>query len=547
MKVLPILLSDSYKQFHYKMYPKGLTKLYSNMTPRNSRLQGIDEAVWFGLQYYIKEYLINQWQELFFKQPLEKVIKEYKRFHKNFSGVDMETEHIEKLHKLGYLPLRILALEEGSKVPMKVPFFTIENTHDDFAWLVNFLETAMSTVIWDLTTIATISNQYKEVLNAFALATVGNTDFTQWQGHDFSMRGRSSIESTYNQAGHLITGFTGTDTIPAILFLEEYYGANIEKELVGASVPATEHSVMMCDGKACEIDTIKGLLTTFPEGILSVVSDTWDLWEVINNYLPQIKEQIMSRNGKLVIRPDSGDPVEILCGLVEAPTVADITRRIQSEYWHQFYFKDKSGKCFQIRPKKDSKSGEHEVFEANLNKVKGVVELLWDIFGGTTSEQGYKVLDSHIGVIYGDSITIQRCNTICERLYSKKFASTNWVAGIGSYTMNYNTRDSLGIAVKATNCVVNGESREIFKDPITDNGIKKSAKGLLAVYKNEGSGAYELVDQVTRKESDNCELKVVFENGKLVKETTLAEIRKRLSYVKKDVIKSEEQTEAVVV
>lgn len=241
MKVLPVLQSDSYKQFHFMMYPNGMTKLYSNMTPRSyKRIKG-EVSVFFGLQYYIKEYLINQWNELFFNRPLEEVVAEYKRFHRYFSFTDVSVEHIEKLHRLGYLPIKIKALPEGSKVPVKVPYLTITNTHPDFAWLVNFLETQMSTVMWDLCVNATIANEYKELLSSWARKT-GDTSFVQWQGHDFSMRGRSSIESTFNQAGHLLS-FTGTDTIPAVLFLEQYYGANIENELVGASVPATEHSV----------------------------------------------------------------------------------------------------------------------------------------------------------------------------------------------------------------------------------------------------------------------------------------------------------------
>ena len=397
MKVLPVLLADSYKMHHWKMYPKGLTKLYSNMTPRKSRL-GTVKAVWFGLQYYIKEYLISQWNELFFNKPIDEITKEYKRFHKYFSMVDdIDTTHIEKLHKLGYMPLEIKSLYEGSLVPMRVPFFTITNTHPDFAWLVNFLETQMSTVIWDLTTVATISYEYKQLLNKYALETTGSTDFVQWQGHDFSMRGRSSIESSFNQAGHLLS-FTGSDTIPAVLFLEKYYNADISKELVAGSVPATEHSVMMCGGKESEIETFKELLDKFPTGILSVVSDTWNLWDVCTKFLPQLKEQVLARNGKLVIRPDSGDPVDIICGLLDKTT--------------ENYF---------TKPDNVIISPDN----------KGVIELLWDVFGGTINEQGYKVLDSHIGAIYGDSITLERAEQICERLKAKGFANTNVVFGIG--------------------------------------------------------------------------------------------------------------------
>jgi len=490
MKVLPVLLSDSYKQFHNKMYPKGMTKLYSNMTPRSFKRLGCDKAVWFGLQYYIQEYLVGQWRTNFFNRPLEEVLAEYKRFHKHFSFTDVDTEHIEKLHKLQYLPIEIKALPEGTLVPEKVPFFTITNTHPDFAWLVNFLETQMSTVIWDMTTVATIAYRYRKLLDKWAEKT-GDPSFVQWQGHDFSMRGRSSIESTYNQAGHLLS-FTGTDTIPAVLMLEEYYDANIETELVGSSVPASEHSVMTSYGKEDEIKAFERLLDQFPEGIISIVSDSFDLWKVCTEYVVTLKDKIMARNGKLVIRPDSGDPVDILCGTIVGPIDYNFT-----------------------------------VTNAEI----GVVELLWNVFGGTVNEKGYKVLDPHIGVIYGDSITLDRAEQICRRLEAKGFASTNVVLGIGSYTYNYNTRDSLGIAVKSTYCEVveNGfvEKREIFKDPVTDDGTKKSARGLLCVKRNENGELY-LKDRCTEEEERNESLlTTVFHNGNYIVDS-FAAIKQRL-------------------
>lgn len=490
--MLPALLSDSYKQFHKQMYPENLTLLYSNMTPRKSRMQ-TDKAVFFGLQYYLKEYLINQWDSEFFMKPWEEIEAELKRFHKSFSMVDFDCSHWEQLHKVGHLPIEIKALPEGTLVPMRVPFFTIKNTDENFAWLVNFLETQISTVIWDLTTVATISHEYRKLLNKYAMETAGNTEFVQWQGHDFSMRGRSSIESSLNQAGHLLS-FTGTDTIPAVYFLEKYYGANLEKELIAGSVPATEHSVMMAGGKGDEVETFSRLLDLFPVGIVSVVSDTWDLWKVCTEYLPKLKDKVMARNGKLVIRPDSGDPVDIICGVNTNPEFEKLKGTI-SEY-----------------------------------QAKGVIELLWDVFGGTVNEKGYKVLDPHIGAIYGDSITLERAEEICERLKLKGFASTNIVLGIGSYTFNYNTRDTLGMAIKATYCERDGEGFEIFKDPVTDDGTKKSAKGLMCVLPSSlNPGEIYLKDQCTWEEEKGGLLETVFYNSHMVKEHTLAEIRERLA------------------
>jgi nicotinamide phosphoribosyltransferase len=490
MQVLPVLMSDSYKQFHHMMYPAGMTKLYSNMTPRSYKRLGNTHSVFFGLQYYIKEYLVEQWWNNFFCKDLSEVVAEYKRFHKYFSFSDVTVQHIEKLWDLGHLPIEIKALPEGTLVPERVPYFTITNTHPDFAWLVNFLETQMSTVIWDLTTNATIAYMYKNLLNKWAEKT-GDPSFVAWQGHDFSMRGRSSMESTFNQAGHLLS-FTGTDTIPAVLFLEEYYNADMEKELIGSSVPATEHSVMTSYGKEEEITAFRRLLVDqFPKGILSIVSDSFDLWKVCTEFVTEMKDEILTRDGKLVIRPDSGDPVDIVCGMNTSPD----------------YDKDSAN------------------FTAE--QAKGVVELLWDVFGGTVNEKGYKVLDPHIGVIYGDSITLDRANRICERLAAKGFASTNVVLGIGSYTYNYNTRDSLGMAVKSTYCEVNGEEREIFKDPITDDGVKKSARGLLRVCKYPGGDLY-LLDRQSKEEETLGELVTVFKNGKLLVDDSLAAIRERL-------------------
>lgn len=506
MKILPILLSDSYKQFHFKMYPEFMTMLFSNMTPRSYKRMNCEKSVWFGLQYYLKEYLIKQWNELFFNVPLEDVLKEYKRFHKHFSFCDIDTTHIEKLHKLGYLPLEIKALAEGSQVNARVPYYVIYNTHPDHAWLVNFLETQMSTVIWDLTTIATIGKQYRTILDKYAIETTGTKDFVQWQGHDFSMRGRSSIESSLNQAGWLLS-FTGTDTIPAVLMLEEYYNADITKELVGSSVPASEHSVMTSYGKEEEIVAFERLLNQFPSAVISIVSDSFDLWKVLKVYLPKLKDKILARDGKLVIRPDSGDPVDIICGK------------------NTYFSSANTGQNL----KRDSNPDCKNIPEAEW---KGVIELLWDTFGGTEvkGEDGniYKVLDPHIGAIYGDSINLERAVKICERLKAKGFATTNIVLGIGSYTMNYNTRDNLAIAVKSTYCEVNGISREIFKDPITDDGTKKSAKGLIAVFKDK-QGEYYLKDQATWDEVNNCELKTVFKDGKLLIDHKLSEIRERIN------------------
>jgi len=509
MRINPLLNCDFYKISHHRMYPQGMTFLYSNFTPRKSRFTGVDTMVLFGLQYYVTEYLITQWNESFFKRDKEDVLKEYFEFIKYTLGdQNPDITHISKLHDLGYLPIKIKALPEGTLVPMRVPAFTICNTHPDFAWLTNFLETSISNVIWSPSTTATISFEYKKIFDKYAMETVGNTDLTPFLGHDFAMRGYSSLETAMTSgAGHLLN-FKGTDTIPAILFLEEYYGADISKELVGTSVPASEHSVMTSYGKESEIDAFRRLLELYPTGILSVVSDSFDIWKVCTEYVVELKDLILSRDGKLVIRPDSGDPADILCG-------------------KQSYDRDLGGNySVLIDPDKPS--------------TKGVIELLWDVFGGTITPQGYKLLDSHISTIYGDSISLAKATEINERLKKKGFASINWVAGIGSFTYQYITRDSLGSAMKATYCEVDGEAREIFKDPITDDGTKRSAKGLLQVFNDrencptsylyfDGKDNIKLIDQVDKNGEEGGLLETVFLDGKLTKFQTLGEIRERLN------------------
>jgi len=507
----PLLLTDFYKVHHNKMYPDGMTKLYSNLTARKSRIPGVDKIVFFGLQHFVLTYLIEAFNKDFFLKSYYKegdsvvignidtslgreAIK--KAMSINYSKhIGVDTKHIEALWDLGYLPIEIKAVPEGSRVPIGVPCLTITNTHPDFGWLTNYLETLMSCMLWQPITSATIAYEYKKLLTKYALETTGSADFVQWQGHDFSMRGMSSVESAILSGMAHLLSFTGTDTIPAIYQLESSYDAT---GLIGASVPATEHSVMCMGEKESEIQTFSRLLKLHPIGILSVVSDTWDLWRVCTEYLPALKNEILARDGKLVIRPDSGDPVDIICGTNSNP----------ANKYHE-----------EVTP-----------------ESKGVIELLWDIFGGTIVKgndgKEYKQLDSHIGAIYGDSITLERADQICRRLQAKGFASTNLVLGIGSYTYQYNTRDTFGFAVKATYGEVtkdgNVESREIWKDPVTDDGTKRSKKGLLQVIGDSEGNIIGVKDQCIPAEEQLGMLQTVFKDGKLVKKTTLEEIRSKL-------------------
>ena len=222
-----------------------------------------------------------------------------------------------------------------------------------------------------------------------------------------------------------------------------------------------------------------------PTGFVSVVSDGYDFWDVLGRVIPLLKEAIMARDGRVVIRPDSGDPVLIVCG-------------------------DPNG-------------------ETELER-KGAIEALWDIFGGTITEKGFKLLDSHIGLIYGDAITLQRANEIVTRLAAKGFASINAVFGIGSYTYQYNTRDTFGFALKSTLCVINGEEKQIFKDPKTDSGMKKSQRGRVVVV-SVGTDNQRIIyiDELAEDHPFNDQLIEVFRDGKLLVKYAFADIRARLN------------------
>lgn len=273
----PLLLTDGYKVDHRRQYPTGTTLVYSNWTPRKSRINDVEEVVFFGLQYFIKKYILEDFENYFFNQPKEKVVKEYNRRINNYLGENqVGSKHIEDLHDLGYIPMVFKAVPEGAAVPMRIPMFTMYNTKPEFFWLTNYFETLLSAVIWMPCTSATIAKQYRKVLEKFALETSSVPEFVDWQGHDFSMRGMASIDAGLSSsAGHLLS-FTGTDTIPTIDFLEKYYNANSDTELIGGSVAATEHSVMCMGTTEGELGTFRRLICeVYPKGILSIVSDTW--------------------------------------------------------------------------------------------------------------------------------------------------------------------------------------------------------------------------------------------------------------------------------
>lgn len=490
MEYNPLLLLDYYKVCHSDQYPKGLTKMVSYFTPRMSRLPGQDKLIMFGLQAFIKEYLIEGFNKNFFQKPKEEVLKEYARVLDNTLGKGTyDLEKIERLHDLGYLPLEIRALPEGSRVNIKVPMIEVSNTHPDFVWLVNTIETAISCSLWHTMVSANVGYAYRQIVNEYYNKTVDNDVPKARALGDFSMRGQESIESAIKSSAAFCLSFLNTATVPSVLWLEKNYNCDSINPVAYGAI-STEHSVM-CSNFAIdgdEISFIKRLLTeVYPDKSFSMVSDSYDYWNLVDNILPQVKDEILNHKGFIAIRGDSGDPVEI---------------------------------------------------------VTQTVFHLWKIFGGTVNSKGYKVLDSHVKALYGDSITPQRCEQIYSILEENGFACNNVSLGVGSFSMQcleYKdligqklfapyTRDTYGIAIKATYAEdKDGKPIMIFKNPKTDTGnFKKSQRGCCKV--TYDGNDYHYVDGLTFEQHllGGNELARVFINGETCKEYTLGEIRHNL-------------------
>lgn len=572
MKLFAATNSDGYKLGHADMYADGTTQVYSNLTPRTDKIYRRSctrfydgKLVFFGGQAAIHE-IVEMWDESFFSQPFDKVKKRFKRRVDAYLGEGViSTKRLRVLHALGYLPLEIKTLDEGLKVNMGIPVLTITNTTPEEFWLVNYLETVLSNLTWKSATNATIAAEYKAILKHYAKLT-GTDDFTvSIQAHDFSCRGMSGPEDAARSGMAHLTQFIGTDTLSAMDAIEDYYGC---EGLLAISVPATEHAVssnnilsveqkLLKDGypypgmmgatpvrQFAEMCFMEDLITRkYPKGIVSYVADTYDFWAVVTEVLPALKDEILARkddaNGlaKLVIRPDSGDPVEVICGKPVTPVKCEddiITLAYNADLQADSEFLvEMLGEVFKVEMEHhvEYDGTDHyridELYDYERTpEDMGAIECLWNTFGGEVNKQGYKVLDRHIGLIYGDSITTLRCAEILERLMQKGFQSGNVVFGVGSYTYQCVTRDSLGFAVKATYSVVDGQAVNIFKDPKTDSK-KKSAKGLLTVLRDE-DGELILKDERSVEEETQGELKTRFKDGEFFNHTTLDEIRERL-------------------
>lgn len=487
-----VALTDGYKLGHRPQYAPGTEFVLSNFTARSARDESFKKCIFLGLQGFLQEFFMEEAKK-FFNSDIRDVVEDYEASLTEYFGPavakSIGSDHIAALHRLGYIPLLFKALPEGTAVPLQVPMFTAQNTDKDFFWVVNYFETLISSYVWKISRNATVARRYRQIFDKYAKLTGGDPAFVDWQGHDFSFRGMSGPEDAIRNIGHLAS-FLGSDTFPTIKYLKRYYDAT---GIIAMSVPATEHSVMCSGGKESEQETISRIMDLYPTGTHSQVMDTWDLWKVIDEYLPNLKDKIMARDGKLVVRPDSGDPELILCG--------------------------------------------DPAYPLGSTPRNGVIKTLWNNFGGT-QVKGLKgeflALDTHIGTIYGDSITTSRADRICSKLMEDGLCSTNWVAGVGSYTYQYTTRDDFGMAVKATWALNNGEDRLLQKDPVTGNRLKKSAKGQMVVLK-KSDGEYLMLDGMTSYEASKFEevdeLKPVWWNGRFTKNgrTNWKEVRQRVS------------------
>ncbi len=487
----PILLEDFYKICHKNLYPKNMTQLYSTWVPRSNKyFSRSNEVIWFGLQAFIKKYLIENFNENFFKRDIEEVLEEYKVYISNTFEENPETEHFKKLHKLGYLPIEIKALKEGTKVPYRVPCMTIENTHEEFAWLTNFLESIISCSLWSPSTCSTLAYEYRKIIEKYVEKTSDNPKWKSVACGDFSYRGMSSNESALSASSGFLTSFTKTSTIPVLPYLNQYYNADVTKETVGNWSASVEHS---CTTSNFAVDGdeekffVRMCTEIYPKGNFSFVCDSYDYFNFINNILPKYKDVVLNRDGCINVRPDSGDPEKIICG--------------------------------------------NEDSNSEMERV-GTINSLWNTFGGYINSKGYKVLDKHIRIVYGDSITLERCESICNRLMIMGYSVENVIFGVGSYSLQYLTRDTQGWALKATYAVIDGKEIEIFKNPKTDeDNIKKSLKGKVVVIEDQ-EGKLKVKDGLNKegysKYRNEDLLQTVFKDGKLLKETSLREVREKI-------------------
>lgn len=510
------LACDYYKIGHPFMQPEGMEQVYSTWTARSAKHHpGCPQTVVFGHQYVIRHGIHEFFQKNFFDVPVDELEAEYNRvITGSFNSRYASFKHLAELHALGHLPLEFWGVPEGTLLPVGVPELVFFNTDKRFAWLPQFIEDIWSANAWLPATSATTAHYRKKLLAPFVEATSDNPAQLEHMCGDFSLRGHTSLEAGYlSSAGHCLS-FDRTATIHANTLISRYY---MEDEPAGLGMPSLEHSVveqgiayyekLLKDKKplpeimerhvrktdetwdmklVAEMCFILHLLADIqPTGIITYVSDTYDYWGVLTKILPVIRDVILERRGCFCVRPDSGDPVEIVCGKAAG----------------------------------------------NEAERKGSMEILFDIFGERVNEKGYKVLPPQVRLIYGDAITAHNSVDICTRLMAKGISSACVIFGIGAYTYQFVTRDTRGYAVKATW----GRHKDLgpmqlYKEPKTAPW-KKSVRGCVAVLEPK-PGKFEVVDGLNLEDSLTYPGNIFvrkYRDGRFSNEETFGRIRNRFA------------------
>ena len=509
-----LLNADVYKVSHPHAYPKGTTYLQSNWTARGSRLEDVTETVQFGIQAAIAT--ITGQAERFFAADENEVVSLYAEVVEQIVGQEFDATHIRELHRLGRLPVTFSALPEGSLVPIGVPGMIVEVSEEyrdghagDFGWVVLYMETALSNLIWSPATVATLAYRLRALVNGYAEQTGVPAAATAFMLHDFSLRGQFVGAGGASGAAHLLAS-DGSDCLPALEYIDRYYPNEDRSGFVLGSVPATEHSVQTAynqpawdqDGHRVAVDEasyVHAILDAYPTGIVSIVADGLDYWSFLDLFSPEagngLYKRVIEREGKVVLRPDSGDPVKIINGDPEAP----------------------------------------EGSSAYL----GTLRVLANHFGASVNEKGFLDLDPHIGVIYGDGMTYQSITAICEGAISNGFSVGSLVFGVGSLSYVGGeitdgtitamvTRDLFNYAMKATAAIIQGRPVALQKAPMTDSGTKMSARGRLAVLP-DGNGRPTLVQNATEDEQARSLLTPVWSNGEFVRVDTFNTVKQRVA------------------
>jgi nicotinamide phosphoribosyltransferase len=453
-----ILLSDSYKFTHWKQYPPNTQKVYSFFESRGGVFP---EVTFFGLQYYLMEYLVGK------RVSLEDIAEAKNDYALHFGNDKLFNENgwkrIIDVHN-GKLPVRISAIPEGLTVPTGNVLMTIENTDPELPWITNYLETILS-LIWYPTTIATQSRQMRKAVYQSLLET-GDPAGIDFKVHDFGFRGSTSVESAGIGGMAHLTAFSGSDTYAGIIYARRYY----QEPMAGFSIPAAEHSTVTSWGKEHEIDSYQNMLNQFPEGLVAVVSDSYDIYRACSElWGTKLRDQVLARDGVLVIRPDSGEPVEV---------------------------------------------------------VLKVLELLGQYFGRSKNDKGYWVLNPKVRIIQGDGIDYQMLRKILFSIEHAGWSAENLAFGSGGGLLQKVNRDTQKFAIKASAILRDNTWHDVLKDPVTDPG-KKSKPGRLALIHTDGHYRTVREEEAIKLNTPNL-LQPVFENGNLLRETTFAEVRNRV-------------------